>query len=450
MNNGTATAEFVEISASFYDTNGNIVANEFTYADPSTIQPGARSPFNMYFSDERIEQDAETYEFILQWQDENGSERSRRVITEEGPIDSQQPSQNDTLSAPSQAEQQNLTNNMSGINTTSEMQPTLHGRNVTTTTSSLQAELPIPISIVDGAALEGDKAYQPNPLTVNVGQEVKWTNDDTQIHTATSGTAGSAESGQVFDSGIVVPESTFSFKFDDPGEFPYYCTLHPQMVGTVYVMPSDDRGSEDDSVSSIITDSSNLTEPAQLESSLAVEPSTLDENEILMLADFRLHGNQYLAGRGYYLIKSLNLTTGENSVLCPTNECTYSLEDGQIYPNTSTGGYVIDGRLKTGKESDLGLRSTIQPIKLDLNRLETLEMQDQTTIDFVRGDFDMGENIYSPDITYKITNGTVTKADRNLILNIQGELLGSSNSDLAGDDSKGGPLEQLGRIFGSD
>jgi hypothetical protein len=186
-------------------------------------------------------------------------------------------------------------------------------------------------------------------------------------------------------------------------------------------LPLDDKRSEDDLDSSVLPGSSNLTHSSQLDGTRAVEPRTLSDNEIVMQADFRLHGNQYLAGRGYYLIKSLNLTTGENSVLCPTNDCTFNLGDGQIYPITSRGGYVIDGKLKIGRESDLGVRSTIQPMKIDLDRVETLEKQDQTTVDFVKGDFDIGENIYSPDITYKITNGTVTKGDRNLMLNIHGD-----------------------------
>ena len=45
-NNGTVTADFVQITASFYDVNGQIVGSEFTYADPSSIEPGSRSPFD--------------------------------------------------------------------------------------------------------------------------------------------------------------------------------------------------------------------------------------------------------------------------------------------------------------------------------------------------------------------------------------------------------------------
>lgn len=91
------------------------------------------------------------------------------------------------------------------------------------------------VSIVTNAATLGDKAYVPNPAEVKVGESVTWTNDDSQIHTATSGAVGAEDSGSVFDSGILSPKATFDFKFDQPGEYDYYCTLHPQMFGKVVV-----------------------------------------------------------------------------------------------------------------------------------------------------------------------------------------------------------------------
>jgi plastocyanin len=111
---------------------------------------------------------------------------------------------------------------------------TISNQNSTTTAGS-QESGSISVSIVKDAALKGDKAYQPNPIMVKVGQELTWTNDDSQIHTATSGMVGDEDSGTVFDSGILSPGASYSFTFDEPGDIPYYCTLHPQMVGTINV-----------------------------------------------------------------------------------------------------------------------------------------------------------------------------------------------------------------------
>jgi plastocyanin len=91
------------------------------------------------------------------------------------------------------------------------------------------------VSIVPNASTLGDKAYSPNPAEIKAGGTVTWTNDDSQIHTATSGTVGAEDSGKVFDSSILSPKATFDFKFDQAGEYDYYCTLHPQMVGNVVV-----------------------------------------------------------------------------------------------------------------------------------------------------------------------------------------------------------------------
>lgn len=94
----------------------------------------------------------------------------------------------------------------------------------------------IPVSIVPNAATRGNQAFQPNPIYVNILTGITWINYDTQIHTVTSGSAGSPDTGQIFDSNILNPSATFTQFFVQYGTFPYHCTLHPQMVGTVVVL----------------------------------------------------------------------------------------------------------------------------------------------------------------------------------------------------------------------
>jgi plastocyanin len=38
-----------------------------------------------------------------------------------------------------------------------------------------------------------------------------------------------------FDSGIMGPVATFEHTFTEAGEYPYFCLLHPNQVGTVIV-----------------------------------------------------------------------------------------------------------------------------------------------------------------------------------------------------------------------
>jgi plastocyanin len=98
------------------------------------------------------------------------------------------------------------------------------------------------VSIVPNASTLADKSFAPNPLNAKVGDTVTWTNKDTTFHTVTSGTGPSDTThGKEFDSGLSGPTAlttqgkTFSHKFMTAGEFPYFCQLHPTMVGKVVV-----------------------------------------------------------------------------------------------------------------------------------------------------------------------------------------------------------------------
>jgi plastocyanin len=97
------------------------------------------------------------------------------------------------------------------------------------------------VSIVEEASEMGDQAYDPNPVKVKVGDTVTWTNDDSQAHTVTSGTDSSDPNmGKEFDSSpglstLLSTHQTFSHKFTTAGEFPYFCQLHPTMVGKIVV-----------------------------------------------------------------------------------------------------------------------------------------------------------------------------------------------------------------------
>lgn len=103
------------------------------------------------------------------------------------------------------------------------------------TTAEVGAEVVIPANAFLPA--NADNAYSPLQLTIPVGTTVRWTNEDTISHTVTSGTSdgtvGSADGR--FDSGFVNPGETFTFTFTEAGEYPYFCSPHPWMKGTVTV-----------------------------------------------------------------------------------------------------------------------------------------------------------------------------------------------------------------------
>jgi glucose/arabinose dehydrogenase/plastocyanin len=98
------------------------------------------------------------------------------------------------------------------------------------------------ISIVQDAYIMTEKAFSPNPAIVKVSDTVTWTNDDDQPHTVTSGNGpDDPNKGKAFDSGpaaLSTRGKIFQHKFTEAGQYPYFCELHPTMVGKIIVTSS--------------------------------------------------------------------------------------------------------------------------------------------------------------------------------------------------------------------
>jgi plastocyanin len=71
--------------------------------------------------------------------------------------------------------------------------------------------------------------YMPASITVPVGGTVTWTNEDGSIHTVTSDEKG------MFSSGWKTKGAHYAFTFSKAGTYPYHCSLHKDMHGTVVV-----------------------------------------------------------------------------------------------------------------------------------------------------------------------------------------------------------------------
>lgn len=104
------------------------------------------------------------------------------------------------------------------------------------------------VSIPPGSSSPGcettNECFVPAEVTIDAGSEVIWTNDDTAGHTVTSGTLDSGPDG-VFDSSLFMAGKTFSNKFEEAGEFPYFCVVHPWMTGTVIVQEAGAEEAEE-------------------------------------------------------------------------------------------------------------------------------------------------------------------------------------------------------------
>ena len=73
-----------------------------------------------------------------------------------------------------------------------------------------------------------DFTFTPGNLQVPVGATATWTNYDSAPHSAT------ADDG-TWDTGILNKDQHASVAFNTPGDYTYYCTLHPNMKARIKV-----------------------------------------------------------------------------------------------------------------------------------------------------------------------------------------------------------------------
>jgi 3',5'-cyclic-AMP phosphodiesterase len=71
-------------------------------------------------------------------------------------------------------------------------------------------------------------SFSPKSLTVKAGATVIWMNHDDIPHNVVS-------TEKKFSSPVLDTDQNFSFRFQEPGSYPYYCKIHPMMTGTIVV-----------------------------------------------------------------------------------------------------------------------------------------------------------------------------------------------------------------------
>jgi plastocyanin len=113
------------------------------------------------------------------------------------------------------------------------------------TPASTQAPTPAPTaasktvqaSIVPNAIGLGNQAYTPDPININVGDTVVWTNQDSIAHTVTSASSDGSFTSSPVNSGTLGQGKTFSQTFTSAGTFTYGCQIHgfTSMNGQVVV-----------------------------------------------------------------------------------------------------------------------------------------------------------------------------------------------------------------------
>ncbi len=88
----------------------------------------------------------------------------------------------------------------------------------------------VDVKIVPGA-MSAAVPFSPATFHVAVGGTVTWLNTDSTTHTVTSDPGNPV----AFDSGSLTTGEVVRFTLLQPGTYPYHCTPHPQMTGTIVV-----------------------------------------------------------------------------------------------------------------------------------------------------------------------------------------------------------------------
>jgi len=101
------------------------------------------------------------------------------------------------------------------------------------TVEEVEAMITIPVKAARPACGPHPECYIPSYYVTKLDEPVIWKNEDSAFHSVTSGSYG--EPDGMFDSGHIEPYGIFSYKFEETGMHPYYCTLHPWMAGNIKV-----------------------------------------------------------------------------------------------------------------------------------------------------------------------------------------------------------------------
>jgi plastocyanin len=101
------------------------------------------------------------------------------------------------------------------------------------------------INVVIGASGLTTTAFSPNPKVVSLGGNssvsVRWVNQDITGGNYAGGTATvhniTSDNGAFAASGALGGNATYSIALSTAGSYPYHCSIHPNMVGTITVNP---------------------------------------------------------------------------------------------------------------------------------------------------------------------------------------------------------------------
>jgi plastocyanin len=113
----------------------------------------------------------------------------------------------------------------------------------------------MPVLAADQTVVMTGSTFSPATVTVRAGDTVTWVNQDPLDHDATANDGSWAT--PTFGEG-----GSGAMTFQTVGSFPYYCTIHPEMTGTVVVQAAPATSAPTGGPTAPPTDTGGAPDPA--------------------------------------------------------------------------------------------------------------------------------------------------------------------------------------------
>lgn len=182
------------------------------------------------------------------------------------------------------------------------------------------------------------------------------------------------------------------------------------------------------------------------------EPEPPRPTDYAMKVQLEPHENDFLRNDGFYQVSDFALAVSNSSELCPTGQCEFELEGGEMGSEFSPGERSLSGKLNV----DTGDTTRI----MDLSALwRTIEerQQDGETVQVIEGTLDASTDPVNPEYESQI-NGTLTPDGDDLILEVHGvagspydlgvsEQTSSPENEETSSPNNEEPLDQLGEAL---
>ena len=152
--------------------------------------------------------------------------------------------------------------------------------------------------------------YTPSTVTVDVGGVVTMINSDASMmmHTFTSGTGlGDELSGVTFDSAYLTADMSYTWTPTEVGTVPYYCQLHPWMIGEIIVQ--EDSHAAEAAAEQALADAA--AEDAKAAAELAAEEAA-DVELMVMISDSQVMGGTQIELEFSELHVNYDMTATQN------------------------------------------------------------------------------------------------------------------------------------------